>query len=91
MTLYKILSSLSMDLHRVAMGYKRGSDKMAQRFAEEAQKRIGEVDVKVASAELADALTKCTDLLNADETKTNPSQILFYSVYFQNEALKHKD
>lgn len=91
MTLYKILSSLSMDLHRIAMGYKRGSDTMAERFVKEAKKRIGEVERKEASPELADALTKCTELLDAEDAKSNLSQILFYSVYFQNEALKHKD
>jgi hypothetical protein len=80
-----------MDLHRVAMGYNRGSEKMAERFAQEAQKRIDEIDKKMASAELADALKKCTALLHSTETKSNSSQLLFYSVYFQNEALKHKE
>ena len=80
-----------MDLHRVAMGYKRGSHKMAERFAQEAQKRIAEVDTQSVSAELVEALSKCTELLAQKTLASNPSPILFYSVYFQNEALKHKE
>ncbi len=90
MTLYKILSSLSMDLHRAAMGYQRGSDTMAERFVREARKRIGEVDRGAVDPTLTDALDKCTSLLDHTNVNDNASQILFYSVYFQNEALKHK-
>ena len=38
------LSSLSMDLERVAMGYQRGSVKMAERFLEEALMRRNEIN-----------------------------------------------
>ena len=39
-----IIESLSMDLLRVALGYHKGSVKMASRFAEEAGKRVEEID-----------------------------------------------
>ena len=38
-----ILESLSMDLLRVSKGIYRGSDKMAEKFLEEALKRKSEV------------------------------------------------
>lgn len=38
------IESLSMDLLRVALGYHKGSNKMADRFSKEALKRIDEVD-----------------------------------------------
>lgn len=38
------IESLSMDLLRVALGYQRGSIKMAERFREEAYKRINEIE-----------------------------------------------
>ena len=39
-----ILESLSMDLLRAALGRHRGSHAMADRFIEEASKRIAEID-----------------------------------------------
>ena len=40
-----ILSSLAMDLKRVAIGINRGSFKMAERFCEEAMERKQELDL----------------------------------------------
>ena len=39
-----VLQSLSMDLLRAALGRHRGSHAMADRFIEEASKRVAEID-----------------------------------------------
>ena len=41
-----ILESLASDLKRVALGFGRGSNQMAERFSKEALRRSNEVDKK---------------------------------------------
>lgn len=50
----RLLASLSMDLVRVAMGYKRGSVRMADRFSQEAKARC----VELRDAQLQEHIQK---------------------------------
>ncbi len=87
---YISLSSLSMDLKRAALGFYKGSDKMAERFWQEASLRRGQIDksnVPVYVANLLDSLEHLTQI--ADKKKA-AEDILLYSVLFQNAALKLK-
>ena len=64
-----VLSSLALDLKRVALGYRQGSDKMAQRFTDEALKRVVE-------ARLLHLKPYLVDLLGSKETLLFLLQIL---------------
>ena len=63
------LSSISMDLERVAMGYQRGSVKMADRFLEEALKRRNEIDQKEVRPYIKDLLFQLDNLKNEKNKK----------------------
>ena len=52
------LSSLALDLKRMALAYHRGSEKVAARFFEEALKRKQEVDVSKIKPYVVDLLDK---------------------------------
>jgi hypothetical protein len=81
----QVFAALAMDLHRVAMGYHRGSVKMAERFLTEAMKRKQEVDI-------AGVRPYLRNYLNKIEVQTNepPQELaedfLTYSILFQNAA-----
>lgn len=82
------IESLSMDLLRVALGYHKGSVKMAKRFSEEALKRIKEVNanqVKPYFAQILNAIP--TALSNSDKDRL-AEDALMYSVRCKNYAKK---
>jgi hypothetical protein len=81
----QILGALAMDLKRVALGYFRGSNSMAERFFEEALKRRDEVDLKTAKPYLVNLLK---DLENIKEEKSERAaeDALLYSTIFQNAS-----
>lgn len=76
-----ILQSLSMDLLRAALGRHRGSHAMANRFIEESQKRLSELDssfnVKIIS-DLKKVLATSSDRQAED--------LLMYSTLIRNRA-----
>lgn len=77
------LSGIAMDLRRVALGYHRGSIKMAERFFEEAMKRKQEIDIH----EIKPYLRRYLDSLTLLNKKNKADDILMYSVLFQNAAV----
>lgn len=82
------LSSISMDLERVAMGYHRGSVAMANRFLEEALTRRSEVNknqVKPYIKKLMDALD---GIKEEKDIQKKAEDALMYSILFQNSALE---
>lgn len=81
------LSSLAMDLKRVALGYHNGSEKTAQRFSEEAINRIGDIDLAKVAPYIRKALTRSKTILMKKE-KSIAEDALMYSTIFQNAALK---
>lgn len=81
------MSSLALDLRRVAIGYYRGSSKMADRFLQEALKRKKEVDVTIIKPYLQILLTKIEKLHDEKDEKQKAEDALMYSILFQNAAL----
>lgn len=83
------LESLSMDLKRVAMGYYRGSDTMAKRFAQEALKRKEDVDISLIQPYVGRLLHTMEKSLQQENTKRIAEDALMYSTLFQNYTQKY--
>ena len=81
-----IFGALSMDLKRVASGYHRGSDKMAERFFEEALKRKGEVDYKNTKPYIVKLLNDLENLKKG-KNEIKAENALMYSTLFQNASI----
>lgn len=82
------IESLSMDLLRVALGYHRGSLKMAKRFSEEAIKRMEEIDRSNIKPYFSKLLDDLYSTLNTDKGNEIAEDALMYSVRCKNYA-KH--
>lgn len=82
----QILGALALDLKRVAVGYFRGSNIMADKFYEEALKRRRELDNKNLKPYLIEFLNRL-DNLNKEEKKKAAEDALLYSTIFQNAAV----
>lgn len=84
------LASLALDLKRVALGYHRGSKKMADRFFEEALKRKNEINTTIVQPYIIVLLDKFPHITSQSETQQIAEDALMYSTLFQNAALKSK-
>ncbi len=82
------IESLSMDLYRVALGYHRGSTKMAERFREEALKRLREIDREKLRSKFYTTLKKIDQCLTAGDEDHIAEDALMYSTICRNYA-KH--
>ena len=82
------LSSISMDLERVAMGYQRGSVTMANRFLEEALIRRSEIDKNQAKPYIKKLMNALDGIMREKDIQKKAEDALMYSVLFQNAALK---
>lgn len=83
-----ILESLAMDLKRVALGYYRGSEKMAVRFSQEARTRKKELENADIKPYLQKLLYKLENMFEEKDHKKLAEDALMYSVLFQNAAVK---
>jgi hypothetical protein len=83
----QVLGALAMDLKRVALGYFRGSNSMAERFFQEALKRRDEIDNQKLKPYLAKFLNDMENLKNEKREKA-AEDALFYSTIFQNASTK---
>lgn len=81
------LSSLSMDLERVAMGYQRGSISMAERFMNEALNRRDEIDKSTVRPYIRKILITLDKLAREKDTVRKAEDALMYSILFQNASL----
>ncbi|MBI2074207.1 MAG: hypothetical protein HYT83_00040 [Candidatus Levybacteria bacterium] len=81
------LSSIAMDLKRVALGYHRGSIKTASRFLDEAIKRKSDVDTTTVKPYVKNLLQKIDSLKKEKDTNRIAEDALMYSTLFQNAAL----
>ena len=81
------LSSLAMDLKRVALGYHQGSNTMANRFLTEALKRKDEIDTKEVKPYVVNLLGKLNVLAKEKDTSQIAEDALMYSTLFQNASL----
>ena len=84
-----VLSSLSMDLKRIAIGFHRGSDAMAKRFIVEAYKRKEEVNTSAVAPYIKDLLEKMIISFKNEDKQKIAEDSLMYSTLFQNYCLKH--
>lgn len=82
-----ILSSLALDLRRVAQGYFRGSIQMADRFLEEAQKRKLEAELLNEKPYLKKLLKRVDELKNESDNQRKAEEALMMSTIFQNAAI----
>jgi len=90
MSINEILGSLALDLRRVAQGYYRGSEVMAQRFVQEAKARKDELKNADLKPYLKTLLSKMDEVLMQDDHKKLAEDALMYSILFQNAAVKGK-
>jgi hypothetical protein len=80
------LSSLAMDLKRVALNYHNGSVETAKRFFEEAIKRRDEVDKKKVRVYLREILNNLDQLIFQEDDQKIAEDALMYSALFQNAS-----
>lgn len=80
------LSSLAMDLRRVALSYHRGSTQMSERFFEEALKRKAEIDQNSVKPYLRTLLNKIEKITAQKDPQKIAEDALLYSILFQNAA-----
>lgn len=88
MNIDQTLGSLALDLRRVAQGYYRGSEAVADRFAQEAKvkkEKLLSLDLKPY---LRNLLLRMDDIFKQDDHKKIAEDILMYSTLFQNASLK---
>lgn len=81
------LSSLAMDLRRVAQCYFRGSDVAAERFLEETFLRRKEIDQKSIKSYLSKLLNDLDSFKIEKDKKKLAEDALLYSKLFENAAL----
>jgi hypothetical protein len=82
------VSSLAMDLKRVSLSYWKGSDKVAERFVQEALKRQEELRELKVEPYVREKLMKLTQILTQPDKKKLAEDALTYSIIFQNYAVK---
>ena len=90
MNINQTLGALALDLRRVAQGYYRGSETMAQKFAKEARARKEELQNTDFKPYLQKLLSKMDEVLNQEDHKKLAEDALMYSVLFQNAAVRGK-
>jgi hypothetical protein len=79
-----VLESLSMDLLRVAKGFYRGSDRMAERFLEEALLRKSEVKQNEIKPYLKRILIAMEKSLKSNDKEKKAEDALMYSTLIRN-------
>ncbi len=82
------IESLSMDLLRVALGYHKGSTKMADRFLQESLKRIDEIQKDKLESYFAKILSKLPQELSKVNKLDVAEDALMYSTLCKNYAKK---
>lgn len=81
------LSSMSMDLERVAMGYQRGSVKMAEKFLKEALMRRNEIDRETVRPYIRKMLNALDKINKEKDAMIKAEDALMYSILFQNASI----
>lgn len=85
------LSSLSMDLKRIALAIHNGSQTTAEKFSAEAQKRISEIDSKTLAPYMQKIILKLNSNLPKSKNQKIAEDFLMYSTLLQNYCLKYKN
>ncbi len=79
-----ILSSLAMDLKRIAIGLDRGSFKMAEKFYEEAMERKQELDLNNLKQYIRNVIFEIETLFKEKDNDKKAENFLMYSTILQN-------
>lgn len=82
-----VLSSVALDLQRVALAYYRGSTRVGDRFFEEALKRKKEADILVLKPYIKELLSKIENISREPDEKYKAESALMYCILFQNAAV----
>lgn len=82
------IESLSMDLLRAALGYHKGSLKMADRFKEEALRRCSEIIISELRPNFARTINKIPQALSNSDKGRLAEDALMYSILCKNYARK---
>jgi hypothetical protein len=80
----RILASLSMDLVRIAMGYKRGSVRMADRFCQEARARCIELKDAGLQEHIQRIVVEVLIVMDNEDKLVIAEKSLMYSTLIQN-------
>lgn len=83
-----ILGSLAMDLKRVALGYHRGSPKMAERFIQEVKRWQKSLDTATLPHYIYRILGDFNDLIIQGDQEQIADRALMYSTLIQNYVQK---
>ena len=78
---------MAMDLKRVALGYHRGSNIMAERFLEEALKRKKDLDISKLKPYLKKIIQNLERIQSQKDKQEVAEYALLYSTLIQNAAL----
>lgn len=81
------LASLAMDLKRVALGYYKNQNKMADKFLEEAIKRKKEINQNFVKPHIRRILDDLDELNLKEDKKDAAEDALMYSTLIQNASL----
>ncbi len=84
---YIAISSLAMDLKRIALAYHNNSNETAERFIVEANKRKSEIDTNLVKPYLVDHINSLDNLFKRDDKLHLAEDALMYSQIFQNYAI----
>ncbi len=84
---YIAISSLAMDLKRIALAYHNGSDETAEIFIIEANKRKAEIDKKLVKPYLLTHIDSLDKVFGRSDKLHLAEDALTYSQIFQNYAL----
>lgn len=87
----RLLASLSMDLVRVAMGYRRGSIRMADRFCQEAKARCIELKDADLQVHIQQIIVDILLIMDDDDKLIIAEKSLMYSTVLQNHVNRHLD
>lgn len=82
------LTSLAMDLKRVALGKYQGSNLMAERFLDEAIKRKDEIDQTKVDPYVRQILERIEKLKEERDAQKLAEDALMFSTLLQNYSLK---
>jgi len=84
---YIAISSLAMDLKRIALAYHSGSNETAERFITEANKRKSEIDKNLIKPYLLKHISSLNNVFKRDDKLHLAEDALTYSQIFQNYAV----
>lgn len=81
------ISSLAMDLKRIALAFYKGSNETGERFILEANKRKDEIDTKLVKPYLISHINSLEKVFARNDKLHLAEDALMYSQIFQNYAL----